>query len=64
MNLFARSVGGFFSDRLARRGLQYRVYWLGVCLCLEGLSIVLFSFMTNLVVLVLSFSFWNFDNDL
>lgn len=53
MNLFARSLGGFFSDRFAaKKGLHGRVYFLFVVLLLEGLALMLFSQMTVLLLAV------------
>jgi MFS transporter, NNP family, nitrate/nitrite transporter len=44
MNLFARSLGGWFGDRFARAtGLEGRVRWLVVVMILEGLALLLFS---------------------
>jgi NNP family nitrate/nitrite transporter-like MFS transporter len=49
MNLFARALGGIFSDKISkRRGFKGRVWILGVFLLLEGLGIMLFSTMTYL----------------
>ncbi len=53
MNLFARTLGGVFSDRFARNaGLKGRVMFLFLVLFLEGLALMLFSQMTTLVVAV------------
>lgn len=44
MNIFARSLGGIFSDRFAKtRGLKGRVNFLFVILFLEGIALMLFS---------------------
>lgn len=60
MNIFARTLGGVFSDRSAqRRGLRGRVGFLGVVLCLEGLALILFSRLPALgpaVIAMLIFS--------
>jgi NNP family nitrate/nitrite transporter-like MFS transporter len=49
MNLFARGLGGYASDRIAvRYGLRGRVLMLGVLLVGEGLGLVLFSQMRTL----------------
>lgn len=49
MNLFARTLGGFFSDLFARRsGLRGRVNFLFIVLLLEGVALVLFSQMVVL----------------
>ena len=43
-NLFARTLGGFVSDKLGRRsGMRGRVRWLFVALLCEGLALVLLS---------------------
>ncbi|MDX5377636.1 MAG: MFS transporter [Halomonas sp.] len=53
MNLFARTLGGVFSDRFARNaGLKGRVMFLFLVLFMEGLALMLFSQMTTLVVAV------------
>lgn len=52
-NIFARTLGGFYSDRLgARWGLKSRVTWLGLVLLFEGFSLMLFSRMTTLIIAV------------
>ena len=44
MNLFARSLGGIFSDRLNKTGgLKARVRFLFACLFLEGIALMFFS---------------------
>jgi NNP family nitrate/nitrite transporter-like MFS transporter len=49
MNLFARTLGGFFGDTFGKRwGLKGRVYWLAVALACEGVALMLFSRMTIL----------------
>jgi NNP family nitrate/nitrite transporter-like MFS transporter len=49
MNLFARALGGMFSDKISKKsGFKGRVYILGIFLLLEGLGIMLFSTMTYL----------------
>lgn len=49
MNLFARSLGGYFGDRAGIRwGLKGRVLFLGAVVFIEGLALVLFSQMTFL----------------
>ncbi len=44
MNIFARSLGGIFSDKLnQQRGLKGRVQFLFACLFLEGIALMFFS---------------------
>lgn len=53
MNIFARTLGGLFSDRFAAKGgLAARVRFLFLVLFLEGLALILFSQMATLVVAV------------
>jgi NNP family nitrate/nitrite transporter-like MFS transporter len=55
MNIFARTLGGVFSDRFAAlHGLKGRVWFLGAVLCLEGVALVLFSRMPMLGVAVVA----------
>ncbi len=55
LNLFARTLGGYFSDRLGtRRGLKSRVAWLGAVLLFEGVFLILFSRMTSLAAAVIA----------
>jgi NNP family nitrate/nitrite transporter-like MFS transporter len=56
LNLFARALGGFFSDRLGlKKGLNGRAAWLFAIIFAEGLSMMLFSQMTALVPMLFSF---------
>ncbi len=49
MNIFARSLGGYISDRFVRKGgLKGRVRWLFIALLLEGIALIFFSQMTVL----------------
>ncbi|HLW21252.1 MAG TPA: MFS transporter, partial [Cyclobacteriaceae bacterium] len=49
MNLFARSMGGYFGDRAGIKwGLSGRVRFLGAVVLVEGLALMLFSQMTLL----------------
>ena len=49
MNIFTRTLGGFFGDRFGvRYGLKGRVGFLGGVLFFEGLMLILFSRMTGL----------------
>jgi len=53
MNIFARTLGGVFSDFFAKKaGLKGRVLFLTVVLLAEGLALMLFSQMGVLVVAV------------
>lgn len=55
MNLFARALGGFASDKVNLRwGLKARVYLLGCTLLCEGVGLVLFSKQHVLVFAILS----------
>ena len=46
MNIFARTLGGFISDRFVKRtGLKGRVKWLFIALFIEGLALIMFSQM-------------------
>lgn len=53
MNLFARTLGGVFSDKFAAKGgLNGRVLFLFVCVLLEGIALMVFSQMAVLAVAV------------
>ncbi len=53
MHLFARTLGGYFSDRLGGiYGLRGRVQWLFAVLFIEGLGLMLFSQMRTLAFAV------------
>lgn len=53
MNLFARTLGGYFSDRFAlKSGLSGRVRFLFIVLFCEGLALMLFSQMDVLILAV------------
>jgi len=55
MNIFARTLGGVFSDRFAKKfGLKGRVKFLFAVLFLEGLALMLFSHMSILVLAISS----------
>mmetsp|Transcript_27401 Transcript_27401/g.49835 ORF Transcript_27401/g.49835 Transcript_27401/m.49835 type:complete len:502 (-) Transcript_27401:256-1761(-) len=44
MNLFARGVGGFVSDKAnARMGMRGRLWWQTICLVLEGCMVFIFA---------------------
>ncbi len=53
MNIFARSMGGYFGDRFGVRfGLRGRVWFLFVVLLFSGFALMLFSRMTTLPVAI------------
>jgi NNP family nitrate/nitrite transporter-like MFS transporter len=53
MNLFARALGGWLSDRCAARGgLSARVNWLFIAVLGEGLALMVFSRMSVLVLAI------------
>ena len=53
MNIFARTLGGFFGDKMGIRfGLRGRVMFLGGVLLVEGLALILFSQMATLFLAV------------
>jgi NNP family nitrate/nitrite transporter-like MFS transporter len=55
MNLFARTMGGVCSDKLAKTsGLKGRVRFLGVVLFLEGIALILFSRMPAVGIAVIA----------
>ncbi|MBC8368178.1 MFS transporter [bacterium] len=46
MNIFARTLGGFISDRFVQKGgLRGRVKWLFIALLIEGVALIFFSQM-------------------
>jgi NNP family nitrate/nitrite transporter-like MFS transporter len=55
MNIFARALGGVFGDRAGNKfGLNGRIMILGIFLLLEGIGIIVFSFMDVLTWAVVS----------
>ena len=53
MNIFARALGGIFSDKVNKTyGLKGRTWILGFFLFCAGLGIILFSQMTSLVLAI------------
>jgi NNP family nitrate/nitrite transporter-like MFS transporter len=53
MNLFARALGGYLGDRCGQRwGLRGRVWWLFAVILCEGISLMLFAGMPNLVLAI------------
>jgi NNP family nitrate/nitrite transporter-like MFS transporter len=56
LNLFARALGGFYSDRMnLKKGLNGRVGWLFAVILVEGICMMVFSQMTAVVPMLLSF---------
>jgi NNP family nitrate/nitrite transporter-like MFS transporter len=44
MNLFARGLGGFTSDKFnAKMGMRGRLIWQTICLCIEGVMVLIFA---------------------
>jgi len=55
MNIFARTLGGVFSDKMAlNKGLKGRVTFLGIALFCEGLALMLFSKMGFLPLAIIT----------
>ena len=53
MNIFARTLGGFFGEKLGIKfGLRGRVMFMGTVLALEGLALILFSQPATLLLAV------------
>ncbi|MCA9229987.1 MAG: MFS transporter [Planctomycetales bacterium] len=53
MNIFARTLGGFISDKFVqKRGLKGRVHWLFIALFAEGIALLLFSQMRVLALAI------------
>ena len=53
MNIFARSTGGFISDRFVKKGgLKGRVKWLFIALFVEGIALIFFSQMRVLALAI------------
>jgi len=53
MNIFARTLGGFISDKFVQRGgLKGRVRWLFIALLVEGVALVFFSQMKVLALAI------------
>ncbi len=53
MNIFARTLGGFISDRFVRKGgLKGRVRWLFVAILCEGIALIFFSQMRVLALAI------------
>ncbi|MCJ8166581.1 MFS transporter [Pontibacter sp. E15-1] len=55
MNIFARTLGGYFGDKAGIRwGLSGRVWFLGAVILVEGLALLLFSQMTVLPLSIIA----------
>ena len=53
MNIFARTLGGFISDKFVQRGgLRGRVKWLFIALLVEGIALIFFSRMRELALAI------------
>ncbi|MCP3981186.1 MAG: MFS transporter [bacterium] len=53
MNIFARTLGGFISDKFVQRGgLRGRVKWLFIALAIEGVALMFFSQMRVLALAI------------
>ena len=53
MNIFARTLGGYISDRFVRKGgLRGRVKWLFIALLVEGIALIFFSQMRVLALAI------------
>ncbi len=53
MNIFARTLGGFFGDKFGRlKGLRGRVLFLAVILAVEGIMLTTFSSVTSFTVAI------------
>ncbi len=53
MNIFARTLGGFISDRFVRTGgLKGRVRWLFIALLIEGIALIFFSQMSVIALAI------------
>jgi len=49
MNLFARGIGGFVSDKAnAKMGMRGRLWWQTICLVIEGVMVLIFANTTKL----------------
>ncbi|WP_258099333.1 NarK family nitrate/nitrite MFS transporter [Marinoscillum pacificum] len=60
MNLFARSLGGYFGDRFGKiGGLNGRVKWLFLALFVESLALILFSRMDTIPLIIASMLFFS-----
>jgi len=54
MNLFARGLGGFTSDKFnAKMGMRGRLIWQTTCLLIEGIMVLIFAQTKNLAVAII-----------
>merc|ERR1719471_2467711 len=54
MNLFARGLGGFTSDKFnAKMGMRGRLIWQTICLLIEGIMVLIFAQTKNLAVAII-----------
>jgi len=60
MNIFARTLGGYFGDKAGiRYGLKGRVLFLAFALFMEGIALIIFSQMTVLPIAIASMLFFS-----
>jgi len=60
MNLFARGVGGFMSDKLnAKMGMRGRLWWQSALLVVEGVLVFIFSASNSLPVAIIIMVFFS-----
>lgn len=60
MNIFARTLGGYFGDKAGiRYGLKGRVLFLAFALFMEGIALILFSQMTVLPIAIAAMLFFS-----
>ncbi|MGV3587806.1 MAG: NarK family nitrate/nitrite MFS transporter [Adhaeribacter sp.] len=60
MNIFARTLGGYFGDKFGiRYGLKGRVLFLAFALFMEGVALLLFSQMTVLPIAIATMLFFS-----
>lgn len=60
MNLFARGVGGFMSDKLnAKMGMRGRLIWQGILLVVEGVMVFIFANSTSLPAAIVVMVFFS-----